>query len=225
MQSTIRTARNLVRFLEPMLVARCGAALGLLVVLGGGGCNSTKICCGLCPSPEPAVFQLACSANDLVSVVATGPCATPDASLSSYTGNGRVFVDSQSPGVCHVELTFATGFTYSADVTFASQPGGVCGGPQCKCADYLTPTSGPFTVNNPSTTCVDAGSDAPTEIATCPSNASESAPCDQSGSCKGCRENAGFQCTCSDARVPGTDGGGPAWQCIDTGYACTEATP
>jgi hypothetical protein len=81
----------------------------------------------------------------------------PDASLASYMGNHAVFVESQDAGVCHVELTFAAGFTYSTDVTFAWQPGGVCGGPQCKCEDYLAPTSGPFVVNNPSATCVDAG--------------------------------------------------------------------
>jgi hypothetical protein len=75
---------------------------------------------------------------------------------------GTVFVEGQSPGVCHVQLTFATGFTYSTDVTFATQSGGVCGGPQCKCGDYLAPTSGPFTVHNPSDTCVaapDAGAE------------------------------------------------------------------
>jgi hypothetical protein len=83
--------------------------------------------------------------------------------MGNGAGSGRVFVESQSPGVCHIELTFATGFTYPADVTFTLHPGGVCGGPQCKCGDYLAPTSGPFTVNNPSNTCVaipDAGDDA-----------------------------------------------------------------
>jgi hypothetical protein len=84
----------------------------------------------------------------------------PDASLASYMGNHAVFVDSEDAGVCHIELTFAGGFTYTADVTFAWQPGGTCGGAQCKCGDYLAPTSGRFAVNNPSTTCIDAGADA-----------------------------------------------------------------
>ena len=142
-----------------MRVARYAAGLGLFVALVDG-CNSTKDCCGGCPAPEPAVFQLTCGATDLQSVVATGPCAMPDASLSSYVGNHIVVVRSQSPGVCHVELTFATGFTYSSDVTFATQSGGVCGGPQCTCPDYLAPTAGPFPVNNPSATCVSGGLDA-----------------------------------------------------------------
>ncbi len=84
----------------------------------------------------------------------------PDAGLSSYMRYGNVYVGTESPGVCHVELIFASGFTYSADVTFVLRPGGVCGGPQCKCGDYVTPTSGSFTVNNPNNTCVDAGLDA-----------------------------------------------------------------
>lgn len=57
-----------------------------------------------------------------------------------------VTVYSSSAGSCHIELTFATGFTYSADVTFTSQTEGLCPG----CAPYIGPTSGPFTVNNPS---------------------------------------------------------------------------
>jgi hypothetical protein len=71
-----------------------------------------------------------------------------DASLSITRGadaalNSIVFVQGQNPGVCHVELIFATGFTYSAVVTFASKAGAMCG--DCACADYLAPTSGPFT--------------------------------------------------------------------------------
>jgi hypothetical protein len=211
----VRKARILVRSKELLLVARSAAALGFLVVLGSGGCDSTEDCCGSCQEGNAAAFQLSCSSYDLKSVVATGPCAMPDASVSSYMGNGTVLVQSDGPGACHVELTFATGFTYSADVTFASHSGGVCGGPQCACPDYVTPTSGPFMVNNPSSTCVDASVDAPSEAAPCPSGASQSVPCDYSGSCMGCRENAGFECACSDA-----DGSGPVWQCIDTGYSC-----
>jgi hypothetical protein len=60
---------------------------------------------------------------------------------------------SPSPGVCHIELIFATGFTYSTDVMFNSQEG--------ECASSNVPILGPFTVNNPSDTCValDAGGD------------------------------------------------------------------
>ncbi len=101
----------------------------------------------------PAFFNFSCGSDDLKSLVATGPCA-PDGGLSAYVGNGFATVQAQSPGVCRIELTFATGFTYSADVIFTLHPGGVCGGPQCTCADYLMPASGPFTVNNSSDACV-----------------------------------------------------------------------
>jgi hypothetical protein len=142
-------------------------AAGLLVV--PGGCSSTEsVCCGTCPANEPAAFQLSCSVDDLRSVVASGPCMMGDASLPNVfgrlngweSGNGRVFVDVDGPGACHIELTFATGFSYSTDVTFALQSGGMCGA--CACGDYHAPTTGPFTVNNPSSTCValpDAGAD------------------------------------------------------------------
>jgi len=202
-----------------MLVARCILALAVLVIVDGG-CSTTQACCGLCPASEPAVFQLACSVTDLQSVTASGPCAIPDASLSSYAiSNGVVYVQSQGPGDCHIELTFATGFTYVADVTFGAKPGGVCGGPQCTCPDYVTPSSGAFAVNNPSTTCLDAGLDDGGDAGpvACPSEASESVPCALPGSCTGCRDNAGFECTCDDA---GTDAGNLQWQCTDTGFPC-----
>ena len=71
------------------------------------------------------------------------------------TSESDVTVFSAGPGVCHIELTFATGFTYSTDVTFTqvSEDG-------CACPSLFAATSGPFTVNNPSDTCVDAGLDA-----------------------------------------------------------------
>ncbi len=79
-------------------------------------------------------------------------------SLSWYTGEptpfpGYVAVPSPGPGVCDVELTFATGFTYSAEVTFASM---TC---TTACGSFIGPTAGPFMVNNPGDTCValDAG--------------------------------------------------------------------
>ncbi len=140
-------------------MSRTGVVLALTSLVGGlvvvlHGC-SHQDCCGGCVGDSPAVLQLSCGTTDLQSVVATGPCA-------SYTGDGFVSVQSRGPGTCHIDLRFATGFTYSTDVTFMSQPGGVCGGPQCKCPDYVAATSGPFMVNNPSDTCVatpDAGAD------------------------------------------------------------------
>lgn len=117
-----------------------------------------------------ATFRLSCNPNDLTKVDVTGPCALnppdggfrvydPDAGLAWYTGAATewyVGVFASAPGVCHIELIFATGFTYSQDVTFDWQ--GECG------EHYIGPTSGPFTVNNPSSTCMalpaaDAGAD------------------------------------------------------------------
>jgi hypothetical protein len=95
----------------------------------------------------------------MTNVAVSGPCATGDAalpySLDSFNPQ-NLYVGSLSPGICHVELTFATGFTYSTDLTFMSstQSSGCCPG------TYVTPTVNAFMVNNPSTTCVDAGPEA-----------------------------------------------------------------
>jgi hypothetical protein len=144
-----------------MLVARCAAALGLLVVLGGG-CSPTGDCSGGCAIGD-ATFVLSCDSTDLTSVLLSGPCATGDASPSNYffgSYTSFVHVVSPSPGVCHVELTFATGFTYSADVQFTEQSDNEPS--HCACSSYVAPvsTQSTFVVNNPSTTCVDAGLDA-----------------------------------------------------------------
>jgi hypothetical protein len=200
-----------------------------------GSCSSSTDCCGACPGSVPAVFQLTCDATDLKSVTATGSCASPDADPPSYPGNGEVFVDSQGPGVCHVELTFATGFTFATDVTFATRSGGVCGGPQCKCADYVEATSGPFVVQNPGATCVDAGAGADREAGpnVCPADASQNVPCGVAPgeTCQGCRDLASFACTCGtgdagalgagvfDADGPDADAGN-TWQCVDTYSEC-----
>jgi hypothetical protein len=101
-------------------------AAGLLAALGGcrsleGECNSCHVGAGF------TTFKLACSANDITSVVAFDPCSLPDASLERYTAADVFVVGSPSPGVCYIKLTFATGFTYFADVTFTSQSGGCAG--------------------------------------------------------------------------------------------------
>ncbi|MGO9836601.1 MAG: hypothetical protein ACLP1X_20585 [Polyangiaceae bacterium] len=221
-----------------MQVARCVAALGLLVVVGGG-CQTTYSCPGGCTVGAYAVLELTCRAT-VTSARLTGPCApSGDAGAGfgfscapvtevPFSGCKEVHIAATVPGVCHVELTFATGFTYSTDVTFASQtdpepPG--CG----QCPQYVGPASqATFIVDNPATACLDAGSDegadaptdAPSEAAVCPTDASQSVACNFSGTCAGCRSNAGFECTCSDAGGSGSDGGGTQWQCVDTGFPC-----
>jgi hypothetical protein len=128
----------------------------------GGDQVSGPNCPGLCITSGLAELDLSCAASDLTSVVVTGPCAEGDANPDNYLDryNERyLFLGSATPGVCHVELIFATGFTYSTDVTFESvaQPGL----PGCPgCAPYVGPTQTTFVVDNPSSTCGDGGSDA-----------------------------------------------------------------
>jgi hypothetical protein len=137
-----------------MPVAQCAAALGLLVVLGGG-CVSPNDCAPLPPPPMQALIWLSCGATDLTNISVSAPCATGDGDASNQVVAQGVSVLSPSPGVCHVELTFATGFTYATDVTFQSMSRANCGTTEA----YIGPTQGVFDVNNPSTTCVDAGSE------------------------------------------------------------------
>lgn len=127
-----------------------GLAWVLAIVLVG--CSTHEDCPGSCIESEGANFRLSCSPNDLVSVVATGPCTNPEAGVSWYTGTGSqlyVVVPSTAAGTCHIVLTFASGFTYSQDVTFQVVPRDSCG-----CPPYIAPTSGPYVVNNPRSTCV-----------------------------------------------------------------------
>jgi hypothetical protein len=169
-----------------MLVARGAVVLGPLVILGGcgdqgyggflfgggrdagydirgddgEGDNSGVMCLGCGTTLTPARFDLSCGSTDLTSVVVAGPCVTGDASPTGYLSGSdgqHVLLSSWSPGVCSVELMFATGFTYSAQVTFVSQ---TVGNPnRCSCQTTISPTQSTFVVNNPSTTCVDAGDD------------------------------------------------------------------
>jgi hypothetical protein len=122
---------------------------GLLVVACSSG---SPPCPDLCIEASSATFLLSCNPNDLVAVTATGPCTHPDAGLSWFTGaetKWAVSVFAESPGACHVVLTFATGFTFAADVTFAEQS------QACGCPSYIGPSepSG-GQVNNPPDTCV-----------------------------------------------------------------------
>jgi hypothetical protein len=138
-------------------------ALAFAVVASGPvvGCDGGSLACtDSCGSLfTPATFELSCGATSLTNVAVSGPCAT-DASAFLYSVDSmspqNLYVASFSPGVCHVELTFATGFTYSTDVTFMSMTytGSCCGG------TGVVPTPATLAVKNPSNTCVDAGPDA-----------------------------------------------------------------
>ena len=132
-------------------------AAGAIVSVGcGTDAPAVHGCTGSCSIPYlAATLNLSCSATNLTNVALSGACATDS---GGYYSVGGQFVDvsSPSPGVCHVELTFATGFAYSTDVTFTTPPAD----PSDCCNLVTAPTQATFTVNNPSTACVDGGIDA-----------------------------------------------------------------
>jgi hypothetical protein len=142
--------------------ARSFTALAALVASTLLGCGSSHAACpGGCAGPGFADFVLACSPSDLVSVNVTGPCLTGDAGLASYfTGSGRstLTIDSLEAGTCHVQLEFASGYAYASDVQFTQQTNNVP--PGCPCSTYVVATQQTFQVDNPASTCSDAGGDA-----------------------------------------------------------------
>jgi hypothetical protein len=118
------------------------------------GCNDG------CTAWSTAALDLTCAPSDLQTVTATGPCAADGG--GTFVGpptSNLISVFSPTVGTCHVTLVFASGYTFSTNVTFAEMAGGGCGG----CPPYIGATSGPISVNNPESTCValvlDAGSD------------------------------------------------------------------
>jgi hypothetical protein len=122
--------------------------------LGGNGGTGTNVCNVSCGSLYAgALLNLSCSPTNLAEVTVTGVCAMGDASPSYFVQDGGVWINSLSPGECHVALRFSSGFTYSADLTFTSSThtGGCCPGTS------VFPTKDTYAVNNPSSTCVDAG--------------------------------------------------------------------
>jgi hypothetical protein len=111
--------------------------------------------CNVFPAIPNATFELTCDSPDITSVAVSGPCEI-DAGASSYVSPRSIAIaNSPTPGVCHVELTFATGFTYATDVTFEPQPFTQCGGGQVDY--YVEPTQSTFAVNTPPAPCGDAG--------------------------------------------------------------------
>jgi hypothetical protein len=158
------------------MIAPLRLAVAVALVAGGPlvvGCNGSdggspeEGCTVSCRIPYGfATFNLSCSATDLTNVAVSGPCTAVADTPSNLVFEQSIPIYSPSPGVCHVELTFATGFTYSTDVTFTSQSAN----PSACCPLLTAPTQTSFTVNNPSTTCVDAGAsvaptDAPSDTA------------------------------------------------------------
>jgi hypothetical protein len=128
-----------------------------VLATGLAACSVSRACPGLCIEGSSAVVELNCSATDLTSVTVTGACAGDAGARSLHAFGTSIYVFSQTAGVCHVSLTFASGFTYETDVTFATQTDNI---PGCGvCPPYIGPTQGSFAAHNPGNTCVDAGLD------------------------------------------------------------------
>jgi hypothetical protein len=124
------------------------------------GCSSSVVPpCYIEPYISPflttATFEFSCPSTDITSVLVSGACL-PHYTFSNSNG-ASLQLTSGTPGACHLDLVFATGFTYSADVTFVSGTtvANGCSGPTT--VAYVGPTQNQFTVGNPSSTCADAG--------------------------------------------------------------------
>ncbi len=130
------------------------ALLGFFLTLVAGCSQST--CNSYVASNRPAILDLSCGPTDLTNVALSGACSTGDAGgLNNVFGAtmNAIAIASPRPGDCHVVLTFSTGFTFSADLTFVSQS--LHEG--CSTQVYTVPTTQTVAVNNPSDTCLDAG--------------------------------------------------------------------
>jgi hypothetical protein len=65
------------------------------VALIAGCTDETSVCCGSCPAPQPAIFNLTCGSAGLSNVSIAGPCAGLDAGgggSPSYVGDNRVIL-------------------------------------------------------------------------------------------------------------------------------------
>jgi hypothetical protein len=139
-------------------IRQVAAALASAAVCtGGSGCVQSQACDNISRVETPVTFDLACAPNDLTVVKVSGPCSLSNMSTdpADYSGNGelgtgKLAIGSQVAGLCHVTLTFASGFVYSTDVTFTGTSDD-CG------TGFISPTQSVFVVNNPSSTCTDGG--------------------------------------------------------------------
>jgi hypothetical protein len=148
----------------------------------------------------------------------------------------QVSVTSSIPGVCHVQLVFATGFTFTTDVTFASGTATACG----TTVQYVGPSQVVFQVDNPVTTCLDGGPDAPSHDATVEA---ENVGMDDGGADEGHGEaydawqdaeggeppgDASSEATCPLAPVHCAQGhcvDDPPAQCVGGAWLCQQGPP
>ncbi len=116
-------------------------ATACLLLLAPSSCQTGTACSNHCEENQPAVLQLSCVGADLTSVALSGPCSTMfDASPSNYLFAGdKLAIHSPTAGACQVTLVFASGFTYSTSVSFASNAGASSAG-CAACPAFVTPT-------------------------------------------------------------------------------------
>jgi hypothetical protein len=124
------------------------------MVAAASACGSVfpHACPAACIESSSATFDFSCAPNDLVSATVSPGCDDSGNAL------GRIpffSVFRSSPGTCHVVFTFASGFVYTQDVTFTSMTEDTGDCPPCP--SYIGAVGSPFQVNNPASTCVDAG--------------------------------------------------------------------
>ncbi len=140
----------------------------LFVVLAGG-CSVSHPCPNTFIDDVPVTLNLSTCAANITNLTLSGACSSADASPSQAVGDPfapnwvqitgtSVKIVSPSPGNCHITLTFASGSTYSTDVTFNSEM--TPASPGCQSSPYTVPTQSTVLVDTPCTTYFDAGSDA-----------------------------------------------------------------
>jgi hypothetical protein len=184
------------------------------------------------PSPTSGCSVASpCSAGDggcpvnLVPYPADGdPCTAPGLACYGYGSFS-----------CPLTLTCLANGTWQ--VSCPDHPSGLDSG-SCGCT-HVTPSGGGSSGASSCSSDVALGCSCPTtddggtcvctclSMPECPASLQTSSPaaCDHAGSCMNCLGGAsGIICNCSDAGVPGGDGGSSYWQCIPTEEACTGGT-
>jgi hypothetical protein len=145
--------------------------LGALLVLGAlfPACGVRGPCpAGCVLTSASAVISVPCP-DGVVAATATGPCTAPSAnnSYSSIDPSPQKFyVHATGKGTCHVQITFADGYVYAADIQFVEHPNN--NGPGCPyCPPITDPVSEPPPVIDPGAICAsDAGADGATDATT-----------------------------------------------------------
>jgi hypothetical protein len=126
------------------------AALLTLVVAACTQGNGAGNICNCGTGNDGVSFQLACTPASPPVVTITGPC------VIGPSGPGTIAVSGNVVGTCHVEMTFASGGTFSTDLTITSE-WLACGSDPHGCGQVIVAT--PSEVSVPDQ-CGDAGADA-----------------------------------------------------------------